>query len=138
MKGHSMIDETHDPTLRSWVTSANFHADFPIQNLPLGIFTPPGAGFPRAGVAIGDMIFDLASAKAAGVFSGDAAVAAAAGPTLNALFALGDVPRQALRRRLSELLREAYEHTSKLQQLLHPAKPCTLHLPAQIADYTDF
>ena len=52
------IDETHNPALTSWVASANGHSDFPIQNLPLGVFSPPG-GAPRGGVAIGDMIVDL-------------------------------------------------------------------------------
>ena len=56
-----MIDETHAPERRSWVASANQHADFPIQNLPFGVFSPPG-GAPRGGVAIGDEIFDLAAA----------------------------------------------------------------------------
>ena len=55
------IDETHSPARRSWVASANEHADFPIQNLPLGIFTVSG-GPARGGVAIGDEIFDLAAA----------------------------------------------------------------------------
>ncbi|HEV7995169.1 MAG TPA: fumarylacetoacetase, partial [Stellaceae bacterium] len=58
----SGIDETHDPKRQSWVASANGHGEFPIQNLPLGIFTPPGGGAPRGGVAIGDMIFDLGAA----------------------------------------------------------------------------
>ena len=44
-----MIDDTHAPGRRSWVASANQHADFPIQNLPLGVFTPPD-GAPRGGV----------------------------------------------------------------------------------------
>ena len=54
----SGIDETHDPARLSWVESANGHADFPIQNLALGIFSPPG-GHARPGVAIGDLILDL-------------------------------------------------------------------------------
>jgi fumarylacetoacetase len=134
------IDETHDPALRSWVTSANGHPDFPIQNLPLGIATPPGASAPRAFVAIGDMVLDLAAAHAAGVFSGDAARAAAAtrGPALNALFALGSGPRQALRRRLSSLLKEGADHRDSLTAFLLPAGQCLMHLPAQIGDYTDF
>jgi fumarylacetoacetase len=72
------IDETHDPGRRSWVASANGHPDFPVQNLPLGVFSPPGggAGPPRAGAAIGDMVLDLAAAHAAGLFSGEAARAA--------------------------------------------------------------
>jgi fumarylacetoacetase len=54
----SQIDETHDPKRRSWVESANGHRDFPLQNLPLGVFGPPGNFVPdakaRGGVAIGD------------------------------------------------------------------------------------
>jgi fumarylacetoacetase len=52
------IDETHAADLTSWVASANGHADFPIQNLPFGIFSPK-EGAPRGGVAIGDDILDL-------------------------------------------------------------------------------
>ena len=93
-----MIDETHAPGRRSWVASANQHANFPIQNLPLGIFTPQG-GAPRGGVAIGDEIFDLAAALELGLFAGARATAAqaAAGATLNPLFALGAEARVALR-----------------------------------------
>ena len=36
------LDETHDPKRQSWVTSANGHPDFPIQNLPVGVFSLPG------------------------------------------------------------------------------------------------
>ena len=54
----SLLDTTHDAARRSWVASANGHADFPLQNLPLGIFTPPGETTPRGGVAIGDHILD--------------------------------------------------------------------------------
>ena len=68
----SVIDETHDPGRESWVVSARGHAEFPIQNLPLGIFSTPG-GAPRGGVAIGDAIFDLPAGLEAGLFSGEAA-----------------------------------------------------------------
>lgn len=47
----AQIDHTHDPRLRSWVESANGHPDFPVQNLPLGVFSPAG-GAPRGGVVI--------------------------------------------------------------------------------------
>src|SRR5215207_4040949 len=102
------LDETHDPKRQSWVASANGHPDFPIQNLPLGIFAPLDGGPPRGGVAIGDRILDLSAALAAGVFSGDAASAAkaASGETLNPLFALGAAPRRTLRSALSALLSE--------------------------------
>jgi fumarylacetoacetase len=141
VSGHmARIDATHDARLRSWVASANGHPDFPIQNLPLGIFSPPCGQGPRGGVAIGDMIFDISAAHAAGAFSGDAAGAAeaAAGPALNALFALGAGPRQALRKQLSALLAEGSAEQTKLGKMLHKAAACTLHLPACIGDYTDF
>ncbi|MCF5428742.1 fumarylacetoacetase, partial [Pseudomonas syringae] len=57
---------------RSWVESANGHADFPLQNLPLGVFSH-GQTCPRGGVAIGDRIFDLRAATEAGVFQAPAA-----------------------------------------------------------------
>src|SRR5262245_65696044 len=99
-----MIDETHAPKRRSWIASANAHADFPIQNLPLGVFTPPG-GTARGGIAIGDEIFDLAAAAGLGLFDGPArqAAEAAVGATLNPLFALGRAARVALRQRVSEI-----------------------------------
>ena len=56
-------DATHSPKLASWVESANAPGcDFPIQNLPFGMFRPKGAkGVPRPGVAIGDQILELSA-----------------------------------------------------------------------------
>src|SRR5262249_9639241 len=101
----AMMDETHSPARRSWVASANAHADFPIQNLPLCGCAPRGGGA-RGGVAIGDEIFDLAAAIELGLFDGLAgrAAEAACGATLNPLFALGREARIALRRRLGDIL----------------------------------
>ena len=133
-----MIDATHDPARESCVVSANGHADFPIQNLPFGVFSPPG-GAPRGGVAIGDDIFDLRAARDAGLFDGMArrAAEAAAGATLNPLLALGGAARTVLRQRLSDLLSASGER-ARVAPLLHRAAGCTLHLPAAIGDYTDF
>jgi fumarylacetoacetase len=137
------IDETHDPRRESWVASARGHSEFPVQNLPLGVFSRRDEA-PRGGVAIGDMIFDVKAALAAGLFSGDAAAAAeaAAGPTLNPLMALGQGKRIALRRQLSTLLSAANPAQAKVEalstQLLHNAADCTMHLPATIGSYTDF
>lgn len=133
------LDQTHDPQLTSWVASANGHADFPIQNLPLGIFSP-GGGTPRAGVAIGDAILDLRAVLDAGLLSGAAerAAQAALGIDLNGLLALGPGPRRALRQALSNLLAEAGSLRSRVEPLLHKASDCLLHLPARIGDYTDF
>ena len=103
-----MIDETHDRARRSWVDSANGHPEFPLQNLPFGVFSPRGGPdeSPRGGVAIGDMIFDLRAALGAGLFSGEAerAAEAASGGTLNPLMALGPEPRRVLRRQVFSLL----------------------------------
>ena len=139
----SQLDRTHDQHRRSWVASANGHPDFPIQNLPFGIFQAHG-GTPRGGVAIGDEILDLKEAFSLGLFSGLArdAAEAASGGTLNPLMALGSAARIALRARLSELLDEAGAERAKVEGyatvLLHKAADCTLHLPARIGDYTDF
>ncbi len=134
------LDHTHDPARTSWVASANGHADFPLQNLPLGVFTPPPETTRRGGVAIGDMVLDLAGAHGAGLFNGAAAAAAelAAHPRLNAFLAAGAEARQALRARLSTLLADGAPERRVLEPLLHPARDCRMHLPAEIGDYTDF
>jgi fumarylacetoacetase len=133
------LDHTHDPKRQSFVASANRHADFPIQNLPLGVFCLAG-GAERVGVAIGDSILDLPAAFEAGLFTGEAATAAEAtsGPALNWLFELGAGPRRALRARLSDLLATGSPVQSQVEKLLYPAADCTLDLPAVIGDYTDF
>ncbi|MBM3113465.1 fumarylacetoacetase [Pseudomonas sp. P66] len=124
---------------RSWVEHANGHRDFPLQNLPLGIFTHKGQA-KRCGVAIGDAILDLEGALSAGLFDGQAraAVEATRGGVLNAFFALGRGARVALRERLLQLLGEHSEHQAALKPLLLASVECQLHLPAQIGDYTDF
>jgi fumarylacetoacetase len=139
----SVIDETHDPRRESWVVSARGHAEFPIQNLPFGVFSPAG-GAPRGGVAIGDAIFDLKAGLDAGLFTAEAANAAeaAAGATLNPLMALGSASRLALRKRLSALLFADNPERAKIEalapRLLHNAADCTMHLPAAVGSYTDF
>jgi fumarylacetoacetase len=135
----SALDETHDPARRSWVASANGHPDFPIQNLPFGVFTPPGGGERRGGVAIGSSILDISSPYLRALLTGEATIAAekAAGRKLNDLFGLGPGPRRALRRQLSALLVEEGGNRA-LESALYAAAECTLHMPAAIGDYTDF
>ncbi len=134
-----MPDTTHEAGRRSFVASANGHAEFPLQNLPFGVFSPRG-GTARAGVAIGDMVLDLDALLAAGLLDGAAeeAAAAATGGALNAMLALGAGPRGALRTRLFALLSEDSPERKRVEGALHPAAECTLHLPARIGDYTDF
>ena len=136
------LNETHDPALRSWVESAQAaETDFPIQNLPFGVFRRRGTqeAF-RGGVAIGDRIVDLAAAVAAGLFTGDAAVAAraASGDSLNALMVLGPRAVSALRLALSHALREGAAQRTALEPCLVAQVEAEYGLPARIGDYTDF
>jgi fumarylacetoacetase len=130
-----LIDETHDPAATSWVPGARAHPDFPVQNLPFGIFSPP-AGGPRAGVAIGDHILDLAGLSAAehGLHPFAALVQQ---PELNPLLARPPQERALLRLTLFHLLTDS-AHAPSVTPHLYAAAPCRLHLPARIGDYTDF
>ncbi|RKP55719.1 fumarylacetoacetase [Pararobbsia silviterrae] len=139
------LNETHDVRLRSWVESANAHGtDFPIQNLPYGVFRRRGSieDF-RIGVAIGAQILDLRKAYAAGVFDDAdnltlAAIEACRSATLNALMALGSEAWQALRLALSRLLRDTSPAQVHLRQALLPQDEAEYTLPMTIGDYTDF
>lgn len=133
------LDETHDAKARSWVASAQGHADFPLQNLPLGIFAPKGSA-PRAGTAIGDKVLDLAAVAAAGLLTAEAAPAAQplSAATLNDLLALGPPVRRALRRRLFALLAEGAKEQALLAPMLHEAAAVTMLRPVRVGNFTDF
>ena len=130
------LDETHDPHATSWVEGADGHAEFPVQNLPLGVFSPPGGG-KRGGVAIGDFVLDLAAV--AGLLEREASDAArlAAGETLNPLFADGNAAADALRKGVFALLTDGASQRD-VKSALVPMGQCRLHLPFAIGDYTDF
>ncbi len=135
------INETHDPALKSWVDIANAAGcDYPIQNLPFGIFRRAGSSESfRAGVAIGDQILDLAAVKDKGLFGDDLAAAAKSfdEPILNTFMSLGAAQWSAVRKRLSELLRDGGP-ADDLQSCLMPMAEAEMDVPAAIGDYTDF
>ena len=137
------MNQTHDPTLTSWVPSAQGHTDFPIQNLPLGVFRRRGSGEPsRVGVAIGDQILDLpATAETAGILAGPLA-SACAEPALNRLMSLGREHWSALRREVSGLLASgsafARSQRRTADRVLVPMAEAEMFLPAHIGDYSDF
>ena len=138
------INETHDPALRSWVASANEQVtDFPIQNLPFGVFSR-GAGGPGVGVAIGDQILDVSACLEANLLESDAAFAAAEAcrsGTLNALMTADRLSVSGLRLELSRLLRDEESGGSGARaaaSLLVPMSDARMHVPADIGDYTDF
>jgi len=144
-----MLNETHDPRQRSWVTSANTPGvDFPIQNLPFALFRRGGSPEPlRCGVAIGDEIVDLAAALQCDALGADPdmthRVAAAlapgtAGATLNGLMAAGPQLWSALRRSLWRALRQGAAEQPALTPCLVPRAQAQYALPARIGDYTDF
>ncbi|MBS0326694.1 MAG: fumarylacetoacetase [Proteobacteria bacterium] len=136
------LNETHDPALDCWVESAHSPGtDFPLQNLPFGVFRRAGSGEAfRGGVAIGAEIVDLAAAQAAGVFDGQAARAAqaATGPQLNALMAMGPAASSALRLALSRGLRRESPLEGRLRGCVVPQARAEYAVPAEIGDYTDF
>jgi fumarylacetoacetase len=138
----TLLNETHDPALRSWVASANAAgSDFPIQNLPLGVFRRRGTAEDfRGGVAIGEQILDLAALAQTGLFTqaAGAAVQAGAQDKLNALMALGQAAWSALRLTLSRALREGAAQQAALTACLVPQAQAEYAVPAHIGDFTDF
>ncbi len=139
------LNDTHDPTRRSWVAEANQpECDFPIQNLPFGVFRRSSGERPRGGVAIGSQIFDLTEALAAGLFTGMAerGAHAAAGESLNPLLALEPDAVSALRARLSDLLRVGGPESERARacgsRLLASMASARMELPVDIGGYTDF
>lgn len=127
------IDATHDPALQSWVASATGHPSFPVQNLPLGVFSPVD-GAPRIGVAIGDFVLDL---RAVSELIPDLPRKVLHEPQLNALLALPVAVRGALRQALSRMLTDG-AYRAQVEPALHRQDAVRMHLPAQIGDYTDF
>lgn len=129
------LDETHDPSRASWVESADGHPDFPLQNLPIGIFSTAGKS-PRIGVAIGDMIVDVRGLAEAGLLD-DRWLPALTASTLNSWFASGPEEGRALRRLLSDLLSGEAQRSAVEPHLVVQAE-AQMHLPTMIGDYTDF
>ncbi len=132
------VDETHDAALSSWVPSANARGtDFPVQNLPLGVFRRRGThDRPRIGVAIGDAIFDLYHAAQENLVTGaDSLREACEAPTLNPLMSLPHAHRLQFRHTLSSLLRSGAD-ASRTELVSHD--DAEMLLPASIGDYTDF
>jgi fumarylacetoacetase len=130
----------NDPSLRSFIDVAS-DSDFPIQNLPYGVFSAKDGLALRIGVAIGDYVLDLWELEQhcrLGV--GDLGVFAA--PTLNGFMSLGPKMWSQTRARISELLRhdnaELRDNSELRARALVPMADVTLHMPFAVAGYTDF
>jgi fumarylacetoacetase len=130
----------NDPTLRSFIP-VDPTSDFPIQNLPYGVFSAKDGLAPRVGVAIGDYVLDLWELEQdsrldvgpLGVFSGS---------SLNAFMALGPKVWSKTRARISELLRHDHSELRDNKELrdraLVPMADVKLYLPIAVSGYTDF
>ena len=127
-----MTDETNDPALSSWVESAQ-GSDFPIQNLPLGIFSV-GERRRRPGVAIGDFVLDLTAI--ADCLDEDWREDLAQ-PVLNGWLARGHEVQRVLRSRLQELLSDE-RYRDDVEEALIGQTEARMHVPCLVGDYTDF
>src|SRR5438128_1904518 len=133
------MNPTNDPSLRSWVLVAP-ESDFPIQNLPFGVFRRRGGGDSAVGVAIGEHVLDLSLLEAEGPLLRQGKVFGS--PTRNAFLALGRAAWSEARATVSRLLRHdepaLRDNATLREQALVPMRDVEMRLPADIGDYTDF
>lgn len=141
------LNETHNPELRSWVISANDKSsDFPIQNLPFGVFRRKASADQknsekfRVGIAIGDQILDVRAAHKSGAF--DIALTPIMKKLyksrLNSFMALDSKAWSTARLAFSRVLREGAPEQAQLEHCLVAQTDAEYKLPARIGDYTDF
>jgi fumarylacetoacetase len=131
----------NDVTLRSFI-AVDAASDFPIQNLPYGVFSTSESPTPRVGVAIGDSILDLAVLEQEGLIDLAPARDVFAKASINAFMALGPEVWSRTRARISELLRhdnpQLRDNNTLRGRALVAAAEAKLHLPIAVAGYTDF
>ena len=140
------LNQTHDRLLRSWIESANDpDCDFPIQNLPLGVFRRRGSSDPpRIGVAIGQSIFDVPGAVQANLLAGISPETACAlcAPSLNQFMSQGRESCSTARQAISQLLQAdtptLRDNAELRERIVVSRADAELLLPVQIGDYTDF
>ncbi|MCB9188206.1 MAG: fumarylacetoacetase [Flavobacteriales bacterium] len=137
-----MTISANNPQLKSWIEVSE-NSDFPIQNLPFGIFSNYSTSNKRVGVALGNKVIDLYQLFELGYlkdlpFTGGDFEA----EFLNSMMAHGKLATRALRNRISELFSEGNNELKSIQthleQILFDQVDCEMHLPVRIGDYTDF
>lgn len=131
----------NDPQLRSWVPVPS-NSDFPIQNIPFGIFSAPDRPM-RPCTRIGDHVVDLFVLAEADLLNDiDVPRIVLMEPSLNRFLGSGKEGTRRLRQRLSELLNannaELRDNTTLRENVLVPIADVTMHMPVRIGDYTDF
>jgi fumarylacetoacetase len=135
------VTQPNDPALRSFL-EVDPTSDFPIQNLPYGVFSTPASPRPRVGIAIGNYVLDLAVLEAERLIDLAPAQGVFAQGSINAFMALGPRVWSQTRARISELLRhdnpELRDNRILREGALVSMADAKLHLPIAIAGYTDF
>ncbi len=135
------MSHPNDPKLRSFI-DVDATSDFPIQNLPYGVFSTVGDPARRVGVAIGDQVLDLAVLEQAGLLAAGQSKGVFAQPSINAFMALGPDVWSKTRARVSELLRhdnpELRDNAGLRTRALLSRSGVQLHLPVAVAGFTDF
>lgn len=130
----------NDPKLRSFI-DVDPSSDFPIQNLPFGVFSTPSSAERRVCSAIGEDIVDLAALEAGKLIDAGAPNVFAQ-DSINAFMALGPAMWSRVRAQLSELLRhdnpKLRDNAALRKRVLLPRKEVQLHMPIAVAGYTDF
>lgn len=133
--------EANNPELRSWIAVSE-DSDFPIQNLPIGVFKTPTLS-PRLATRIGDKVIDL-QVLAELEFFEDLGIKKKifSQSNINELLKLGKTTWRALRQRLSDLFRvenHKIGNNKTLQaHILYAADSVEMLLPVHIGNYTDF
>lgn len=132
----------NNPNLTSWVNIPE-NSDFPIQNLPFGIFSTYSSSNKRVGVALGEKVIDLYQLFELGYlnelpFEGGDFEA----DFLNNMMIRGKMATRQLRNRISELFSsdctELQSNKTHVEQVLFDLNECEMHMPVKVGDYTDF
>ncbi|MEP0519245.1 MAG: fumarylacetoacetase [Hyphomicrobiales bacterium] len=125
------------PIKQSWLASANTaQTPFPLNNLPYGVFSTQDTE-PRCGVAIGDMILDLAACENAGLITVSDTVQFQE-PHWNSVMELGPEVWDKVRSRLTELLASGSSEQAKVEPFLIAQADAQMHMPFLVSEYTDF
>ena len=135
--------KANNPSLQSWLKVPR-NSDFPIQNIPFGIFKPKNRTTPRVGTRIGNHVIDLAVIADKGYFK-DAGISSNEvfhQPVLNDFISLGKLVWQPVRDQISAMFdkqnEEIWNTEDFKEDVLYDVKEVEMLLPVRITDYTDF
>ena len=133
---------TTNKNLKSWI-EVDSNSDFPIQNIPFGVFKTKLGGDARCASRIGDYVIDLSQLATLGYFDDlKMDVSVFFEEKLNSFMALGKETTTAVRNRIAEVFsveNEDLQHNAENRALvLFKLEEVEMLLPVDIGDYTDF